>query len=271
MRCAASVVVALGLTLLNDPARGQQILSRTIEPTPDGDKIVILFGGPPRSLAPVVTAAPYSAVQVTDHVQSIAGGGHISHRENLWILYRDGMGRRRMETPIRERENEEPYFTIVEIRDFVGGYEYTLDPVNKIAHRMKLPPPQNANLNARPLPSTPIKDAPRGRIISRTESLGNVLMEGLPAQGKKVTTTIPAGMQGNDVPVTYTTESWYSPDLKMSVLTKQEVPGGRVITTKLTNIRPFEPDPALFQVPANYKIVDEESRFTIEVLRGRSH
>jgi hypothetical protein len=62
-----------------------------------------------------------------------------------------------METPIVEGRDGEPGFSIVEIRDYVGGYEYTLDSVNRIAHRMKLPANRGAaaSSDARPAPPRP--------------------------------------------------------------------------------------------------------------------
>jgi hypothetical protein len=89
------------------------------------------------------------------------------------------------------------------------------------------------------------------------EPLGTQTIEGVLAEGTRRTTTFPAGLVGNDRPITTVSETWMSPDLKMLVLSKISDPRNGESTTKLTNIVMVEPDPALFQVPAEYSIVDE--------------
>jgi hypothetical protein len=62
---------------------------------------------------------------------------------------------------------------------------------------------------------------------------------------------------GNDRPITTITETWTSPDLKTVVLSKSSDPRYGESTTKLTDIVMAEPDPALFQIPGDYSVVDE--------------
>jgi hypothetical protein len=92
-------------------------------------------------------------------------------------------------------------------------------------------------------------------------------MEGLMVEGFRTTTTWPLGAQGNDRPIVATHESWASEDLKTDVLTKISDPRFGETTFKLTKIERTEPDPALFQVPPDYTIVDEKSSFTMTVTR----
>jgi hypothetical protein len=72
--------------------------------------------------------------------------------------------------------------------------------------------------------------------------------------------TFPEGTMGNDRPITTVTETWTSADLKTVVLSKVSDPRFGDSTTKLTNIVMAEPDPALFQVPGEYSIVDEPTQ-----------
>jgi hypothetical protein len=72
--------------------------------------------------------------------------------------------------------------------------------------------------------------------------------------------TFPEGAIGNDRPITTVTETWMSSDLKTVVLSKSSDPRFGDSTTKLTNIVMAEPDPALFQVPSDYSIMDEPGR-----------
>jgi hypothetical protein len=78
-----------------------------------------------------------------------------------------------------------------------------------------------------------------------------------------VTTTIPAGTQGNDGPLTTTRETWYSPELKLAVLTVSFNPLYGVQTHKFVDLRRLEPDPTLFWVPFDFTVVDETKTFTV--------
>jgi hypothetical protein len=86
------------------------------------------------------------------------------------------------------------------------------------------------------------------------ESLGTQSIEGVTAEGTRMTFTIPAGKIGNDRPIVTVNERWYSPELQTVVLTKNSDPRMGETTYRLTNINRSEPDPALFQVPADYTV-----------------
>jgi hypothetical protein len=89
-----------------------------------------------------------------------------------------------------------------------------------------------------------------------TEDLGSQTMEGVLVNGVRTTHTIPAGQIGNERPITIVTEIWTSPDLKTVVLSKRSDPRMGEQTFRLTNIVRAEPDPSLFTVPADFKIVE---------------
>ncbi len=89
-----------------------------------------------------------------------------------------------------------------------------------------------------------------------TTSLGTKDMEGVKVEGKSVAYTIPAGEMGNKNPITVTTESWYSPDLQVTVYTKHSDPRSGDSIYRLANIKRSEPAPALFTVPADYTVKD---------------
>ena len=94
-----------------------------------------------------------------------------------------------------------------------------------------------------------------------TEDLGTQTMEGLVVTGVRTTNTIPAGEIGNENPITIVTEVWTSPDLKTVVYSKRSDPRIGAQTFKLTNIMRAEPDPSLFTVPPDFKIVDGPQNF----------
>jgi hypothetical protein len=83
------------------------------------------------------------------------------------------------------------------------------------------------------------------------------VIEGIQAEGKRFTETIPAGRIGNDKPIEIINESWFSPELQTVVMSKHSDPRSGDVVYTLTNIQRVEPDPALFQVPADYKMREE--------------
>lgn len=89
---------------------------------------------------------------------------------------------------------------------------------------------------------------------SNTESLGKQTIEGVEAEGKRTTTTIPAGAVGNERPIEMITETWYSPELQTTIMSKRSDPRTGESIFRLTNIRRGEPDASLFQVPSDYTV-----------------
>ncbi len=89
---------------------------------------------------------------------------------------------------------------------------------------------------------------------STREDLGEQLVEGLLASGTRTTTVIPAGAIGNEQPLRIVSEEWVSKDLGIQVVTKFSDPRTGETTYRVTNINRAEPDPTLFQLPADYKV-----------------
>jgi hypothetical protein len=90
----------------------------------------------------------------------------------------------------------------------------------------------------------------------REESLGQKLFDGVLADGKRVTTVLPAGSIGNQQPITVLSEQWFAPDLEILVMTKHSDPRTGETTYSLSNITRGEPAANLFEVPADYTIQD---------------
>src|SRR5438270_410474 len=83
--------------------------------------------------------------------------------------------------------------------------------------------------------------AARPRPDRSREPLGTQTIEGVLAEGTRMTITFPEGSMGNDRPITTVTETWMTPDLKTVVLSKSSDPRYGESTTKLTNIVMAEP------------------------------
>ncbi len=90
-----------------------------------------------------------------------------------------------------------------------------------------------------------------------TENIGSDSIEGLPVRGLRVSQTYHPGALGNDRPLTIITESWYSGDLKINLLTKRADPRYGVQTVRVTELVRQEPDSTLFAIPDEYKLIEE--------------
>jgi hypothetical protein len=234
-------------------------------------------GGGPAIGGGAVTGAPYSAEQVTEHIQTLADGTHISQNAQKTTFYRDSQGRTRMErsfpVPPGVTRGAASGPNLIEISDPVSGVRYTLEPRKHVAHKMSVPiappPPSNSATSASRsgrfavaqsvpgLSGTAPQDQSQQPQFSH-ESLGTETIEGVLAEGKRTTIVYPIGAVGNDRPITTVSETWMSTDLKTVVLSKHSDPRSGESTTRLTNISRAEPDPALFQIPSDYEIVDAQ-------------
>lgn len=89
-----------------------------------------------------------------------------------------------------------------------------------------------------------------------TKDLGTRDFNGVKAEGKLRSYEIPAGEVGNKNAIVVSDETWYAPDLKITVYSKHSDPrsGDRVF--KLENLKREEPAAALFTVPSDYAVKD---------------
>lgn len=104
----------------------------------------------------------------------------------------------------------------------------------------------------------PVSSAdPKLRPSIQRESLPGKSINGIYAEGVRITQTYPIGYFGNDRPIVLVHETWTSPDLKITVLATTDDPRTGTRTTEVTNLDRSEPDPALFQVPEGYTIKEQ--------------
>lgn len=244
---------------------------------------VRVFGGQFSFDEKTVKGAPYSAEAVTETTQTLADGNHISRTESA-IVARDSEGRTRREQVISKIG---PWATadsgqqkIVFINDPVAQVNYVLEP-DHTARKMLAPPaPDNMVFmkkvkdeaaSAAPviaLQTLAVSAGPAMNTFAltarnsgsgpapKTEQLGTQVMEGVQAEGTRVTTTIPAGQIGNEREINITWERWYSPELQTVVMTKSNDPRSGQTTFRLTNIQRSEPPISMFEVPSDYKTED---------------
>jgi hypothetical protein len=221
-------------------------------PGPFGDRIQILgFGG--LHGGKVVTGAPFSAVATTETIQTLQDGTTITHKTQA-NLDRDGQGRFRKEItvigigPLAAQGQPR---TFIVIQDPVAGTSYVLEPDQKIARLLpgRMERKRQGN-DAAPFRRLTEKE----NVDLKEESLGTQTINGVSAEGTRYTRTIPAGQIGNDKPITVTSETWYSPELQLVVMSKRNDPRFGKTTYMLTNIQRAEPPTNLFSVPSDYRV-----------------
>jgi hypothetical protein len=95
-----------------------------------------------------------------------------------------------------------------------------------------------------------------------TKDLGTREIEGVKAEGKLRSYEIPAGEVGNRNPIVVSDESWYSPELQVTLLTKHSDPRVGENTYRVTALKREEPAAALFAVPSDYTVKDAMANVT---------
>lgn len=252
------------------------------------------FGVPaPFPVAGIITGAPYSAEEIQEQFQTLADGTRITRNQPTSKVFRDSMGRMRIERaivrPLRaNRPGEQP--AIIEITDPVAKVKYVLEPAVRVAHRQQLPEmpaptrgaiPSSGVVAARIIGPVPVSAGVAGAAadvpavlaasadqstrpqVSR-EDLGTRTIEGVLATGRRTTTVWPVDSQGNDRPLSVVNEMWTAPELRLLVLSRVTDPRSGENTIKLVNISRSEPSPSLFQPPPDYSIVDEAGAFSVQ-------
>ncbi len=209
----------------------------------------------------VVKDAPFSATASSETTQTLQDGTTI-HRTTSSALYRDSQGRSRREVTLSgfgPLQASGKTHTMITIGDPVAGAHYLLDPEQKVAHKMT---PKGGKHGAwtngdaqgfeQKMQQRTAKEEASGEL--KKESLGTQAINGVNAEGTRITRTIPAGQIGNDKPIQIVFERWYSPDLQMVVKSTRSDPRFGTTTYALTNVQRAEPAAALFTVPADYTV-----------------
>ncbi len=226
----------------------------------------------------VVKGAPFTAESVTEHVQRL-GDGNRMVRKSAAKLFRDSAGRTRREHAltrggVNASDGQEP--RLIVINDPVGQVEYLLDTARGTLRKTRVTP---GLAEARRQTSgtedsfgvlMPTSAAHRRRAEGdaaqplpepKRERLEAQQIEGVMAEGTRITVTIPAGEFDNEQPLEIVHEQWYSPELQMVVLMKHNDPRFGETTFRLTNITRGEPTPDLFAEPQGYRTVDQREPF----------
>jgi hypothetical protein len=202
-----------------------------------------------------IAGAPFSAGVVKESIQVLADGTPARH-ETHGKMFRDSLGRTRSETELESSvAGVEPkrYVTIV---DPVQQVSIVLDLQTKTAEIFHLPAAPAVPARMKLAVAAHANDP---RAAAETQDLGAMVIEGFSVTGSRHTRASQAGATQDKAQNTIT-ESWFSPELKIELLSTTQVSQSVTRTTRLTNIVPGEPDPTLFQAPSNYAVQDNSQQ-----------
>jgi len=203
------------------------------------------FGGHDK----VVEGAPYSATAVTQFTQTLSTGDHIQ-RTTTASIARDSQGRTRNERSfgsIGALSAEHGGAPTVMIFDPVASKSYVLDARSHTARSMTIPAAGTRPAHEEGRPA-------HAQANVKIEDLGTQVMQSVSVQGKRVTRVIPAGREGNEKEIDIVSETWYSPDLHVVLMSKTSDPRFGESVYQLNAISRAEPDPTLFVVPSDYAV-----------------
>ena len=79
---------------------------------------------------------------------------------------------------------------------------------------------------------------------------------GIETHGTRTTLTIPAGEEGNELPLAIVNETWNSKELGLVMMAVSDDPRHGRTTFEIQEVNRAEPDPSLFVPPADYKVED---------------
>lgn len=233
-------------------------------PPPPPGPDAMMHGGPGRmgeamhgelGEGKTVTGVPLTAQISVTRENTLADGNHIL-KQTQSTLYRDSLGRvrREMTVDLGMPATGSVKHMMVVIKDPVSGKRYMLDPNSKTARELPMGPKgrgPHPNRGAGPGENPETK-----RMASvQEQQLGTRTIDGVQAEGRRVTRTIAAGEIGNEKPIEVVSENWFSAELGIPLLITHTDPMMGNVTTKVTSVTRGEPDASLFQVPSDYKIV----------------
>jgi hypothetical protein len=187
-------------------------------------------------------------------------------------------GKTSSETPTQDNERRIVVRT-VDGNDLPGTREEVRVQVVRIGDKemavLPTPPtpptPPGASAPVAPLPPVPPIPVIPGVHTMRFEStaalgkgvtakLGTRDFDGVKAEGTSTVWTIPAGQIGNRNAINVTKESWYSPELQVTVMTRHNDPRTGESIYRLAGIKRTEPSIDLFKVPEGYSLKGRAKR-----------
>ncbi len=214
--------------------------------------------GPMQSIfVPPKAGAPFSLTLATEWSRPLASGGTFTLMNERKIV-RDAAGRIYQERWILVPKggNIKSQMNVFQITDPEMHTWYNCETATKVCELLKYRLTTEDTYVPGIGASGPLPD---GRGTRLHEDLGANTIEGVETHGYRETLTLNPGVMGNDAPMVTTREFWWSPELALNLVSIVDSPqaGKQVFRAKDVSTSP--PEPGLFVVPDDYKIVDHRA------------
>jgi hypothetical protein len=261
MKIACATVIlnsAMIASTLAQIAWAEETLSAPIS----HERATIIFKALPARVLPEETGHPFGV-----RIRYPAG------RDATWpgyTVYRDVEGRTRIEYSVLSDSTGKGGITIVEIRDLISGWQYVLDVANKIAHRARVSEgievaglpmiPHSGQQMGNPLlalNSVPPPDHPTAIVNNMGFWMQPELR--IPAEGRLVVELKPGSATA--------VKEWLSDRRGIDVTRAFWSAEGSGVSSVGMGWGTAKPDPVLFRIDSDFRIVDESGEFAIEIGR----
>lgn len=203
---------------------------------------------------PPKAGTPFSLTLVTEWSRPLGNGGTFTLTNQRRIV-RDSRGRIYQERwlLVPKGGDIKSHMDIFQITDPERHTWYNCETATRVCELLKYRLTADDDFQPAIGPSGPL---PNGKGSRQHEDLGTGSTEGVDTHGYRETLTINPGVMGNDKPMVTTREFWYSPELAINLISIVDSPqsGKQIFTAK--NLVTSEPEPGLFVVPDDYKIVE---------------
>jgi hypothetical protein len=203
---------------------------------------------------PLLTHAPFSLTLSTEWSRPLNNGGTFTV-VNIRPIKRDGSGRIYQERWLLSPKgsNIPSRMSWIQIADPVAHTLYQCNARQHICELLTMKDVPNVHYQPSLFKSGPL---PNGKGTRTHEDLGAQFFAGLPVHGYRDTTTLNPGVLGNDLPMSIVREFRYSSELGINLTSMLDNPQIGRQTFTVTEINTSEPDPAFFQPPLGYQIID---------------
>jgi len=207
---------------------------------------------------PYIANRPFSLTLAAEWSRPMNNGGSFT-TVNSRPIKRDSEGRiyqeRWLMTPRGSKISSQMAW--IQIADPVAHTLLQCNARQKVCELLTLRDTTKLRFDPDQFKSGPLKDIKGQDQGTRThEDLGAQMFAGLLVHEYKDTTTLNAGVLGNDMPMSTVRQYRFCPELGFNLSSVVDAPQiGRQSFT-VTEISATEPDPSFFQPPAGYKVVD---------------
>lgn len=200
-----------------------------------------------------VTPIPANPFTGTVNVERsfVQKDGQITKLKTAREIGRDSRGRifNQMRTLVPASSNESPEVVGIHIYDPETRVTVTVNDRQHTFRKGTVNRPPEAVPPSFLSASSGLNTLPQNQ-FTKEEDLGNKVIEGLAVHGVRQSQTIPSENGGKVVVIT--DEYWYSEDLRINLVLKHNDPRTGGVIMRVTGISRSEPDPARFEIPANY-------------------